>query len=343
MRCTIVGWLATCGRFRRIASPIAGAPQRHNNPGVEPAVGERRGIYLLILSALAFSAMSVQVKLAGRELPVATLVLARGAVALVLSIAVVRVQRIPFWGRDRPTLVVRALFGIGGLACFFYALTVLPLAEVTVLHYLNPIFTAVIARIVLGERSNRRLIVAIALCLAGTIAVTRPGALFGEHAPLPLAGVLAALGGALFSAFAYTTVRRLSRTDHPDVIVFYFSLLATIAALPFAAFHWVWPTTRGWLLLVGIGTATQLGQVTLTRGLARVPAARGTTVGYVQIVFATIWGALLFGEKLNVWTIVGALLVLIAVVLLFRPTLAPAGADDHSTPHVERAAQGTKP
>jgi len=301
-------------------------------------------VLLLVLSALAFSVMSVQVKLAGRELPVATLVLARGLVSLVLSVVWLSLRRIPAWGNDKLGLLQRAFFGVGGLACFFYAVTALPLAEVTVLHYLNPIFTAFIAAVFLGERTDRRLVVAIALSLTGTLLVARPAAIFGGHSTLALAGVLAALGGAIFSACAYATVRRLARTNHPDVIVFYFSLVATPAALPFAIASWKAPSTVGWLLLFGIGAATQLGQVLMTRGLALVPAARGTTVGYVQIVFASTWGVLLFNEMLNGWTLLGAALVVVAVVvLLSRPSLASPGRDGHSTPHAERAAQGPDP
>jgi drug/metabolite transporter (DMT)-like permease len=315
-----------------------------HNQSVPAASDERRGVGLLILAALFFSAMSVLVKLGGRSLPVATLVLARGAVTLVLSGTWLAVRRIPPWGNDKPRLLLRAGFGIGGLACFFYAVTALPLAEVTVLHYMNPIFTALIAAFFLGERIDRRLVIAIGLSLAGTLFVTRPSFLFGGHSTLATAGVLAALGGALFSAFAYTTVRRLARTDHPDVIVFYFALLAAPAVLPFALVTWRTPTALGWLLLLGIGAATQLGQVFMTRGLALVPAGRGTTVGYVQIVFASLWGVLAFGEKLNGWTLLGALLVLIAVVVLLRgSSLAPARVDGHPSAHVERAPQRTEP
>jgi drug/metabolite transporter (DMT)-like permease len=303
-----------------------------------PLSDERRGAFLLILSAFGFSAMSVLVKLGGKELPVAMLVLARGFFSLVLSYAWLRARGIPSWGTNHRGLVLRALFGVGGLACFFYAVTVLPLAEVTVIHYLNPIFTAIIATFLLGERADRRLIFAIVLALAGTVLVTRPGVMFGVHTALSLPGVLAALGGAIFSACAYSTVRRLTVTEHPDVIVFYFSLIATPLAIPFAAASWVAPTLRGWLILIGIGVAVQVGQVFLTRGLAIVPAARGTTITYIQIVFAAFWGWVLFNEPPNVWTFVGALLVVVAVVLLLGlPSLARDKPDDHPTAHADRA------
>ena len=206
---------------------------------------ERRGILLLVVAAFSFSVMSLQVKLAGEELPVAMLVLARGVVTLVMSVAWIRYRRIPMWGVDRPRLLLRGVLGLGGLACFFYAVTALPLAEVTVIHYLNPVLTAVVAALLLGEHVDRRLMVAIGASLTGTVLVTRPEFLFGGHSTLSPSGVLAALGGATFSAFAYTTVRRLSRTDNPHVIVFFFPLVAVPATIPFAVHVWVWPSLRG--------------------------------------------------------------------------------------------------
>jgi len=281
-----------------------------------PHSDERRGATLLVLSALAFSAMSVQVKLAGRELPVAMLVLARGVVTLVMSVTWLRLRRIRPWGSDKAGLVQRALFGTGALACYFYAVDALPLAEATVLHYLNPVFVAIIAALFLGERIDARLVAAIALGLGGTLLVARPGFLFGGSMPLPPVGVAVALGSAFLSACAYATVRRLARTEHSDVIVFYFAMFAAPIALPFALAAWVWPSPSGWLLMLGLGVATQLGQTFMTRGLALVTAARGTTIGYVQIVFAAIWGVVLFHEQLSGFTLAGAGVVVLAVLIL---------------------------
>lgn len=281
-----------------------------------PASDERRGEALLVLSALAFSAMSVQVKLAGRELPVAMLVLARGVVTLVMSVLWLRLKHIPPWGKNKRGLVQRALFGTGALACYFYAVNALPLAEATVLHYVNPVFVAVLAAVFLGERPSARLIVAIGVCLLGTVLVARPGFLFGGATPLSHVGIAVALGSAFLSACAYATVRQLARTEHADVIVFYFAMFAAPIALPFAIASWVWPSPRGWLLMLGLGAATQLGQTFMTRGLALVPAARGTTIGYVQLVFAAAFGALLFDEHPSGWTLLGAGMVVAAVILL---------------------------
>ena len=276
-----------------------------------------RGVPRLVVAAFCFSIMSVLVKTAGLGLPVEMLVLARGVVTLVLSYGLLRHRGIDPWGVDRKRLVLRGVFGTGGLACFFSALTVLPLAEVTVIHYLNPILTAVLAAVLLKERVGLGLVLALLAAVAGMLLVTRPSFLFGERiTTLPLDGVLAALGGALFSACAYVTVRRVIRTDDPHVVVFFFPLVAVPATLPFAINSWVWPTATGWLLLLGIGVVTQVAQVLLTQGLKLVPAGKGTAVGYIQIVFAAGWGLLLFDETPSLMTGLGATLIVLATASL---------------------------
>lgn len=267
------------------------------------------GGVMLVGAALLFSLMSVQVKTAGRTLPFEMLVLARGVVTLVMSYVWVRRLGIDPWGNNKQLLVLRGVFGLGGLACFFYAITALPLAEVTVIHYLNPVLTTLLAAKVLGEAVGKKLMIAIAVSLCGTLLVARPSFLFAEATTLPLLGVLAALGGAVFSAGAYTTVRALTKNDNPHVIIFYFPMVAVPATLPFALRVWQWPTPREWLLLLGIGVTTQLAQILLTKGLALVPAGRGTTIAYVQILFAATWGMLFFSERPTWSTAVGALLI----------------------------------
>jgi drug/metabolite transporter (DMT)-like permease len=276
----------------------------------------RRGVPRLVVAALCFSVMSVLVKRAGQRLPVEMLVLARGVVTLVLSYGILRSRGIAPWGNDRKRLILRGVFGTGGLACFFYAITVLPLAEVTVIHYLNPVITAVLAAVLLRERVGWGLALALTSAVAGMLLVTRPGLLFSSATSLAPLGVAAAVGGAIFSACAYVTVRRVTRTDDPHVVVFYFPVVAVPVTLPFAISAWIWPRPSEWLLLLGIGVVTQVAQVMLTQGLALVPAGRGTTVGYIQIVFAAVLGGLLFDERPTWWTVGGGLLIVAATLSL---------------------------
>ncbi|MAG29888.1 MAG: EamA family transporter [Deltaproteobacteria bacterium] len=266
----------------------------------------------MILSALAFSAMTMLVKLVGQRIPSQEIVVARALVSLVLSWSLLHRAGVSPWGEDRLWLLIRGLLGFAGLSCVFAAVTHLPLAEATVLQYLHPAITAILAGIFLGESISRRLLLATLISLVGVVLVARPSSLFGAGAAsLDPFWVLVAIGGASFSAAAYVVVRRLSQHEDPLVIVFYFPLVTVPAAIPTMLPNFVWPEGLDWLLLVGIGVATQVGQVSLTRGLTVLPAARGTALSYLQVVFAVGWGALVFGEKPDPWTIVGGALVIL--------------------------------
>lgn len=142
------------------------------------------------------------------------------------------------------------------------------LADATVIQYLYPLFTAVGATILLGERPSVEILAAGVASLVGIALVAKPSFLFGNvsAAPKLLDGSIAS-AGALLTAIAYVGVKRLTSLEHPLVIVFYFPLVtlpATIPALPHSA---VMP--HGWerAALLGVGVSTQAGQVWLMQGL----------------------------------------------------------------------------
>ena len=276
----------------------------------------RTGLLYLLAAAFFFSLMSVCVKLAGERLPTEEIIVSRAVVSLVLSYAVVRRVNARIWGNAKGLLVLRGILGSCGLFCFFHAVTLLPLAEVTTIHHLNPILTALIAAIALRERVSWGLAVAIAVSLTGVVLVARPSALFHDAQTLDGFAVLVALGGALFSAAAYVTVRKLRQSDHSAVIVFYFPLVATPVFLPLAWRVWIWPTPLEWLILLGVGITTQIAQVCLTEGLGRTPAGYATAVGYIQIAFAMLWSATIFGVFPDFLAIGGALLVFVGIAIL---------------------------
>ncbi len=279
---------------------------------------EQRGLWLLVGAAFWFSVMSSLVKLAGRELPMGMAMFARSLVTLVLSYGVVRAQGLSLRSQEKRLLVLRGVFGLGGIVCFFYAILSMPMAEATVLHFMNPLFTTLLAAFVLKERIRVSVILGLALGFTGTLLVARPAFLFGASLALARAGVLAGLGGAIFSACAYVTIRRVTRTHHPDVVALYFPMVAAPATFLFALPRWTWPSPRGWLLLLAIGCVTHMGQLWMTRGLARTSAGRGTSIGYLQIGFASLWGLVFFGERPNGWTLGGTSLVVIAALVALR-------------------------
>src|SRR3569623_519005 len=262
----------------------------------------RRAAADMATSAVGFSVMAMLAKLAARELPTGEIVLARALLTLGLSFWLVRRAGLAPWGTRRLGLAFRGLLGSSGLAFYYLSLVRLPLAEATTLQNVVPVITALLAWRVLGERIGWAAAFALACGVGGGLRVARPC----SHASGDSVGVACALAAAVSSATAYVTVRELSKTEHPLVIVFYFPLVATPLAVPWALTNLVAPSLTGCVLLVGIGVATQVGQVIMTKGLALARAGRAPASGYLQIVFASGWQLAVFADAPSSWTLAGA-------------------------------------
>ena len=282
----------------------------------------------MLLSALAFSLMVVGVKQVGDRLPIAEVVLARALVSLALSYGMARQIGVNPWGRQRGLLLLRGLVGSAALFCVYAAVVHLPLAAATVLQYLYPTFTALLAWLLLGERLGRRVLAAMGLGWLGVLLVAQPTA----SAALPTTWVLVAVAGALLTAVAYVSVRRLAESEHPAVIIFYFPLVAVPMSLPLVLLEPVLPTPGELPWLVAVGVFTQVGQVGLTRALTLLPAARATAISYVQVGFAALWGWWIFGESINLPTAIGAVLILIATLICLGQAPRVAIAEESTQP-----------
>ena len=285
------------------------------------------GMRYMAAGAFFFSVMSLLVKHAGQDLPSQELVLARSIVTATLSAWAIRRARVSPWGTQRKMLVFRGIAGFLALACFYHTLTNLPIADATVIQYTNPVYAGLLAVPLLGEKLRRREVLSVLASIVGVLLVTQPGFLFGGS-PHALPGMSVAIGltGAMCSAAAYITVRKLGATEHPAVIVGYFSLVSIVGSIPLALPHWIWPTPMQWLVLLGIGVSTQLGQMAITHGLRLERAGTATATAYLQIVFAAMWGVLFFAEIPDAGTVVGSLVIIGSTLALTprrRPTPAP--------------------
>ena len=270
----------------------------------------------MALGAFWFSVMSFFVKLAGIRIPPMQIVLVRALITAALSYALVRRAGVSAAGRRRPLLILRGITGWAALSCFYFSLVHLPLGEATVIQYMNPVFAAILGALLLGERLGAQESAGVAASMAGVVLIARPDFLFGGADAIKPMYVVIALAGALFSASSYVTVRKLRETDHPLVVVFYFTIVSVPLALPLALANWIWPSAAEWAVLVGVGITTQLGQVYFTRGLQLEPAGRATAVGYLQIVFAALLGIALLGERPDGWSVLGGAIIVGGTLLV---------------------------
>lgn len=276
----------------------------------------------MIQAAFWFAVMALLVKLASQGgLPTMQIVLARALVTLALSsIGLWRAGLRPF-GTNTRLLLLRGLFGSAGLMCFYAAVSHLPLAEATVIHQVSPVLTAVVAAIWIGEKLQAHILLGMALAFGGVILIAQPATLFATSQAEPdISWLFVVIGvcGALFASLAYVAVRTLGKTEPPLLVVFYFPIVTVPISLPFAMHEWVWPDLTGWALLLGVGTATQVAQIALTNGLMREPAGRAISVGYLQVAFATIFGALVFDTMPELWSWVGMALIISSLFLTRR-------------------------
>ena len=270
----------------------------------------------MLISALAFALMAALVKEAGQlGIPLLQIIFVRAVISVVLSLADIRRARVHPLGHRQGLLLARGVAGFTALTSVFYAIIHLPIAAATMLHYMHPVFTALLAFVFLLERPTPATLICITLSLIGLGFMVTP--LWFSDVPTRLTfwPVMAGLGGALGSGIAYTLVRKLVATEHPSVIVLYFPLVCIPGTLLLGVSDFIWPDAIGWLVLIGVGCFTQLGQLTLTKAMQLDSASRVTSLSYIQIVFATLVGWLFFAEVPAAATLLGGVLILLGATV----------------------------
>lgn len=284
----------------------------------QTASGVPAGAWYMVTAALAFSIMNALVKAVSAELPTMEIVFVRTVFMGGATLLMLRRAGVSPIGINHRLLFARGAIGATALSLLYFALGRMPLGDATTIHYTAPIWTALTAAFFLRERIGKWVLGGTAVSLLGVVMIAQPQFLFGGTGLDPLA-VGAAVGASILAGSVYTIVRKLRETDHPLVIVLSLAWVGALGALPFALTGaWTMPSPEAWALLLGIGITTQVGQVYLTRSLHALPAGRATAIGYVQIVFAFVLGIVFFATVPNLWSLIGAALVLASVLLLGR-------------------------
>jgi len=247
-------------------------------------------------------------------------------------------------------LALRGSLGFVGLSCYYYAMARLTLADTVILNKASPVFVMVFAYFFLRERLSRWHLVALAVALFGVFNIVQPQLEivqplpYGPGAsPLPLperppniAGLIAALAGlasAVASALAYIVVKKLSVDHRSPQIVFAFVSFSTVLAVPFLFRRYVPPRGILWLILIGIGASSAVGQVLMTKAFRLGSPTPVAIASYAVVIFSALWGFLIFDELQNPQAIAGSLLLIGSLVTLpflsgrARAELAPAAAD----------------
>jgi drug/metabolite transporter (DMT)-like permease len=274
------------------------------------------GLTYMILSATSFCFMTVFVKLAGISMSTIQIVFIRGVFTLVATGIFIYREKIYPFGNHKRLLVARGITGTLALFLVYESLKRFPLSEATVIQYLFPIFTALVAALIISEPLNKNIIGAIMVGLFGVYTILGFPFLMTES-NINLYNVGIAITGSFLTGVAYVLVRQATKVnEHPLVVMFYFPLFTVPICLPLLLSNWVHPSMKEWGFLLLIGVCTQLGQFFLTHGYKELPAAKAAPMSYVQVPFAMIMGSIFFGEAISLMFIVGSLLVFLSIIIV---------------------------
>jgi len=269
----------------------------------------------LVFASFFFSLMTVCVKFIDERIPIYELVFFRSLMSLVITLFIIKIKKINPFGNNKPLLVLRGVLGTSALVCIFYAIRNMPLSISTVIQYTYPIFISVFAAIFINEKISRNLFYALIIGWIGILVILNPVQLSTINVQIDVIWISIAFIGSICTALAYVTVKKLAFTENVYVIIEYFPLISLIALFPFVFISWVTPNLNELIWIFGIGLFTQLGQTFLTKGLKNLPASEASTINYLQVLFASIWGILFFSEKINFNFLLGALLVLLGTFI----------------------------
>lgn len=272
------------------------------------------GILYMLLASGCFATMSAFIKVIGQSLPLPELVFLRCLLALPVLLLIVSQRRRPLVVKAKKLILLRTLFGISAMFCFFYAITHMPLAECIFLGRTQPLLLALFSPFVIGEKAPFAAWIAIATGLGGVVLIMQPEASWST------AGWVA-IGGAAFAAMAHLMVRRLNATDYPLTIVFNFTIITCLLSGIWAVPGFIMPTLTQWFFLLCVALFASLGQLFMTLAYQHDRAPAVASASYTSVVLAVIYGFFIWGEVPQPLAWLGGGLIISGGILLLKSRL----------------------
>jgi drug/metabolite transporter (DMT)-like permease len=289
-----------------------------------------RGAFWVSLSALLFTSMSAVVKSQGAHLDSFQLAFLRAAFGFLLILPFALAGGMAVFRTTRLGMhITRGICGSIGLMCGFYALTHLSLADATAIGFTKPLFLIVLAALALGETVRARRWSATAIGFMGVLIMVRPGDGVLEHAAV--VGLLGALAAATVSLL----IKRLSASEAALTIMVYLGAVSVVTTGLPAALVWQTPTLAELLWMLLAAALASSAQLCMIRGFRIGEASALAPLEYLKLPLAALYGILLFAEVPDLYTLLGALLIVLSTLYIGhreaqlgkRPTAPRANAE----------------
>ena len=269
--------------------------------------GVPRGMLLMVASGLCFVSVAVLVRWVGTSLSAPQAAFIRYLFGtLMLAPVFISLARREAQVNALGMVVVRGVVHALAVILWFFAMARIPMAEVTAIGYLTPVVVTVAAAVFLGERLQARRLIAVAIGFIGVLVILRPG-----FQTLSV-GQLAQLATTPLFAASFILTKKLTDTDSNTVIVAVLSLVCTLTLIVPAALNWSPVSLREYgLLFLTAGFAT-LGHFFLTHAFRCAPIAALQPVTYLQLIWATVLGVMLFGDAIDFYVVLGGAILVVS-------------------------------
>ncbi len=264
------------------------------------------GIGLRLAAVIGLAAVSAGVKwLTAAGTPLSQIIFCRNLFAFIPILIMVRTT-VGFGTlrTERPLRhLTRSVIGLAAMVCTFTSLKTLPLVASATLGFTAPLFMTVLTLVVLREAVPWQRWLAVMVGFAGVVVAMHPGAV------RPTVGVAFGLAAAFLTAGAMISIRGMPKSESGPTIAFYFTLAGTVVSLAGLPFGWIVPDPKTLMVMVATGLAGGVAQLLLTTAVRLAPLPVLAPFDYTQLVWASAFGFVLWGERPDGWLLVGAAIV----------------------------------
>ena len=262
----------------------------------------------MVVTGICFVSVTALVKLLGTQIPATEAAFLRYLLGLVfLAPFILQLFRTRFDRRAWALFAGRGIAHSVAVVLWFFAMARIPIADVTAMNYLSPVYVTLGAALFLGERLALRRVAAVIAALVGALIILRPG--FREVG----AGHIAMLVAAVFFGASYLLAKRASAMTSPGIVVAMLSLSVTLGLAPLAARVWVTPTLYELAILSAVALVATGAHYAMTLAFRAAPLTVTQPVTFLQLVWAVLLGAVFFDEGVDVFVVLGGMVIVCAI------------------------------
>ena len=274
---------------------------------------EMQGILWILLNSFWFSVMTSIVRYIGADLNAFVVVFFRNIFAVPVIALLILPYRKNLFSFSRVKIhFPRACVAIFAMTLWFYTITIMPLTEAVALSFVTPLFTSIAAIIFLKEKAGYHRWTALVIGFIGVLIILRP-----TPGHFNYATIFVLITALLWSA-SNLLAKRLTKTEHPNVIVFFLTLFMTLLSFPLAITHWQWPHPEQLIWLFILGVVSNFSHIALSKAIAKTDITVILPFDFTRLIFISLISYFAFQQKPDIWTFVGGSIIILCTVYVAR-------------------------